>query len=134
MRGDERSVGGDDDDDGANILLPDGVLGNFAADIDACDAELFARSVVALHQDADGVAPGFGVEHAGRGADATFEFVADHARATSDIAFFNGPAMGDVESMESVFRLDVKSVDIVEIAVPSLSYDRQRPPVTFHVG
>jgi len=62
--GDERGVGGDDDDDGADIFFEDGVLGDFAADVDAGDAEFVAGSVVALHEDADGVASFFGGEHA----------------------------------------------------------------------
>ena len=42
-----------------------GMLGNFFADGNASDAELIAASVVALDEDADGVASGFGVEDAG---------------------------------------------------------------------
>ena len=59
LSGNQRSIGGDDDDDRADVVLPDRVLGNFAADVNAGDAELLARSVVALHEDADGVAAGF---------------------------------------------------------------------------
>jgi len=33
-----------------------------------------------------------------------------------------------------VFGTDVESVDVVEIAVPSLGYYGKRPPVAFHVG
>ena len=40
------------------IFLPDGVLGNLAAHVDAGNAKLLARSVVALHEDADGIASG----------------------------------------------------------------------------
>src|SRR5258708_2162381 len=56
--GDERSVGGDDDDDRSDIFFEHSVLGDFAAYVDAGDAELIARSVVALHEDADTVASG----------------------------------------------------------------------------
>jgi len=45
-------------------FLPDSVLGNFAAHIDARDAQLFARSVVALHENADSVASCCRVEYA----------------------------------------------------------------------
>ena len=46
-----------------------------------------AAAVVALHEDADGVAADFCVELARGGADAAFEFVADHAGAAADVAF-----------------------------------------------
>ena len=114
--------------------LQDGVLGNFSADVNAGDAELIAASVVALHEDADGVASGFGVEHAGGGADAAFEFVADHACAAADVAFFDGAGVGGVEGVPGVFGMDVESVDVVELAVPGFGDDGQRPPVAFHVG
>ena len=115
-------------------LAIDGVFGDFAADGDAGDAELIAGSVVALDQDADGVASSFSVEDARTGADAAFEFVADHAGSAADVAFFDGAGVGDVEGVPSIFGLDVESVDVVEIAVPGFGDDGERPPVAFHVG
>ena len=115
-------------------FLPDGVLGNFAAHVDAGDAKLLARSVVALHEDADRVASGFCVEHARTRSDSALEFVADHARAAADVAFFDGPGVSDVEGVPGVFGLHVESVDVVEIAVPGFGDDRKRPPVAFHIG
>src|SRR5579863_3331754 len=109
------------------------MVGDFFADGDAGDAELRAGSVVTLHEDADGVAAGFGVEDAGGGADAAFEFVADHACAAADIAFFDGAGVSDVEGVPGVFGADVESVDVVEPAVPSFGDDGERPEITFHV-
>ena len=111
-----------------------GMLGNFFAHGNASDAELIAASVIALDEDADGVASGFGVEDAGSGADAAFEFVADHSCAAADVAFFDGAGVGGVEGVPGVFGVDVKSVDVVEPAVPGFGDDRQRPPVAFHIG
>ncbi len=99
----------------------------------AGDAELVAASIVALHEDADGVASSLGVEHAGRSADAAFELVADHTRAAPDVTFFDRAGVGDIEGVEGVFWLDVKSVDVVEPAVPSFGDHGQRPEVAFHV-
>src|ERR1700722_3012298 len=67
LRRDERGIGGDDDDDGAGVVIfsVGGMIGNFFADGNAGDAELIAASVIALDEDADGIASGFGVEHAG---------------------------------------------------------------------
>ena len=114
-------------------LAVGGMFGDFLADGNAGDAELIAASVVALHENADGVASGFGVEHARGRSDAAFEFVADHAGAAADVAFFDRAGVGDVEGVEGVFGVDVESVDVVEPAVPGFGDHRQRPPVTFHV-
>ena len=65
------------------------MLGDFAADVDAGNAQLIAGSVVALDEDADGIASGFSVEDAGGGADAAFEFVADHSCSAAYVAFFD---------------------------------------------
>jgi hypothetical protein len=136
LRGDEWCVGGDDNDDGAGVLVVavGRMFGNFFADGNAGDAELVAASVVALDEDADGIAASFGVEHARGGADAAFEFVADHARSAADVAFFDGAGASDVEGVEGVFGVNVESVDVVEPAVPGFGDDGQRPPVAFHIG
>ena len=133
LGGDKRSVGGDDDVDGADVFFEDGVLGDFAADVDAGNAQLIAGSVVALDEDTDGIASGFGVEHAGGGADAAFEFVADHSGSAADVAFFDGAGVGGVEGVPGVFGVDVESVDVVEVAVPGFGDDGEGPPVAFHV-
>ena len=73
------------------------------------------------------------VEHAGSGADAAFEFVADHAGSAADVAFLDGAGVGGVEGVPGVFGMDVKSIDVVEPAVPGFGDNRQRPPVAFHV-
>jgi hypothetical protein len=70
LGGDERRVGGDDDDDGAGVVIAaavvtgfvGGMFGNFFADGDAGDAQLPARSIVALDEDADGIASVFGTK------------------------------------------------------------------------
>src|SRR5437660_2096639 len=123
LRGDQWRVGGHYHDDGANVPVPDRVLGNFAAHVDARDAQLLARSVVALHQYADGVTSSFGVEHARRGADAALELVADHPRAPADIALFDRTEVSRIERVERVFRFHMESIDVVEVAVPRLGDD-----------
>jgi hypothetical protein len=70
-------------------VLPDCVFGDLAADVDAGDAELLARSIVTLHEDANRIASCVGVEHAGTGSNPAFEVVADHTRAAANIAFFD---------------------------------------------
>src|SRR5215469_15897724 len=91
LRRNEGSVGGENHDDGSDIGLPDRVLGNLTAHVNASDPKLVARSVVALHENADRVAPILGIEHSRAGADATLKVVTDHAGPASDVAFFDRP-------------------------------------------
>src|SRR5260370_21687541 len=100
------------------------MFGNFAADVDSGDAELRAGSVVALHEDADGVASDFGAEHAGRRANAPLKFIADHSGAATYVALLDCAGVSGVERMEGVFGMDVKSVDVVEPAVPGFGDHR----------
>src|SRR5205807_1652901 len=102
LRRDQGRVSGHDHDDGAYILLPNRVLGDFASDVDASDPQLLPRAVVALHQHADGVSSGFDVEDARTGADTAFEFVADHSRAAADVSFFDRAGMGGVERVPGI--------------------------------
>src|SRR5579864_3554543 len=101
------------------------MLGDFASDVDAGDSQLLARAVVALHQHADGVSAGLGVEYTRTGADTAFEFVADHSGATAFVSFFDPAGMGGVESVPRIFRLHVESIDVVQVSIPGLSHDRQ---------
>src|ERR1019366_3832539 len=120
--GNERGVGGDDDDDRAYIFSVGGVLGDFLADGNARDAQLVALSVVALH------------EHARRGSYSSLEFVADHAGAAAYVAFFYGAGVRGIQGVEDVLGFHVESVDVVEIAVPGFGHHGQGPPVAFYVG
>src|SRR5215468_7530178 len=104
------------------------MLGDFATHVDACDPQLLARSVVALHQHSDGVATGFGVEHPRASSDSPLEFVTDHAGSTANIAFFHRSGMCGVEGVPGIFRLHVESVDVVQISVPSFGNYGQGPP------
>src|ERR1019366_1030763 len=134
LRGNERGVGGGDDDDRAYIFSVGGVLGDFLADGNARDAQLVALSVVALHEHADRVAARFRVEHARRGSYSSLEFVADHAGAAAYVAFFYGAGVRGIQGVEDVLGFHVESVDVVEIAVPGFGHHGQGPPVAFHVG
>src|SRR5262249_52868308 len=96
----------------------------------AGDAQLIAPPEIRLHQNADRVSAGLLIEPARCRADAALEAITDHAGAAANIAFADGTALCRIERVKDVLRLDVKAVDIVEIAVPGLSDHRQRPPVT----
>ncbi len=104
------------------------------ADGDAGDAQLTAHAVVCLHQYADGVGPVVDVNHARTGPRAALEFVADHAGPSADIALRNRSAARAVESGEDVLRPNMEAVDVVELAVPRLGNDRQRPPISGRIG
>src|SRR5258705_4334172 len=78
LRRDERSVGGDNDNDGAALgnfggLVGVGIFGgNFPADRNSGDAEILAGAEVALDEDADGVAAVILSELARGSADPSF--------------------------------------------------------------
>src|SRR6267378_8517552 len=136
LRGDERGVGGDDNNDGAAFgdfggLVGVGIFGgDFTANRDSGDAKILARAEVALDEDPDGVAAVFFRELARRCADASFEAAADHAGATADIAFVDATRLRGFDGVESVLGFDVEAVDVVQPTIPGFSDDRQRPPVT----
>src|SRR6516162_3695659 len=109
------------------------VCSGISAYVDPRNPQLFASSVVTLHQHSDGVAPSIGVQHARTRPDPALELVANHAGAAAHIALLHWTGMSRVESMPRVFRLHVKSVDVVEVSVPRLGDDRQRPPVALHI-
>ena len=103
---------------GSHVFFPDPLFRNFAPDGHAGDSQLVASSVVALHQHADSVPTVFGIEHSGCRANATLEFVADHPGTAAYISFFNRAGMCGIERMKDVLGLHVKTVHIVQIAVP----------------
>jgi hypothetical protein len=100
----------------------------------AGDEQAVAQAVVGLHQHAERVRGLTASDHARGGADAALELVADHAGAAADVALRDRAARGSVERRIHVCGLDVKAVDVVEMAVPGLGDDRQRPPVAGRVG
>jgi len=140
LRGDDRGVSGDDDDDRATLGDFGGLVGvrifggDFAADGNSGDAEILARAEVALDEDADGVAAVFFGELAGRCADAAFVAAADHAGAAADVAFFDATGLRGIDGVEGVLGLDVEAVDVVEPAVPCFGDDGKRPPVAGGIG
>src|SRR5271169_3180215 len=101
------------------------MIGDFLPDGDPGNAQLSALSVIALHEHSDRVAAEFGGKDARRGADAAFEFVANHSRAAANIAFFDSTAMGSIEGVESMFGLHVETVHVVQVIVGGFGDDRQ---------
>src|SRR6266550_6598659 len=136
----ERRVGADDNDDRATVQIAEcsgGVgtlVGNLLADRDPRDAKIFARAIVALHQDTDCVGADFRFDFSRRRADAALEFVADHSRPAADVAFFDGAVVCGIDRVERVFGFDVKSIDVIEPAIPRFRDDGQRPPITGWIG
>src|SRR5882724_1532707 len=99
---DERRVRGNHDDDRAVVVVDERgagvriVGGNFPADGNAGNAQIIFRSVIALHQNSNRIAAFLFAQLAGRGADASFEAIANHSRAAADGAFFHSAAMRGV--------------------------------------
>jgi hypothetical protein len=102
-------------------------VGDLLAHRDASNTELTARAVVALHEHADGVATGFSIEHARRGADATLESMAYHAGATTNVSLRDPATGGAIQRGDGMRGCHVKAVDVVESAVVGLGDNRQPP-------
>src|SRR6202021_1975361 len=60
-------------------------------------------------------------------SDASLESKTDHARSAADIAFGNLSRCRAIHGLEHVLRLHVKSVDVVEMAVPCFGNYREGP-------
>src|SRR5207247_5792529 len=54
---------------------------------------------------------------------------ADHSGAAADAPLRDRAALRAVERVRDVVRRDVKAVNVVQPAIPSLSDDRQAPPI-----
>ena len=63
----------------------------------------------------------------GRCADASFEIVAEHSRASADAPFSGNAAGGRCDCLEHVLLVEVKGVDVIERAVVGLGDDWQHP-------
>jgi hypothetical protein len=74
------------------------------------------------------------IEDSGTRTDAAFEFVANHAGAAANIAFFNGAGVRHIKSVPGILGFHMESVDVVEVAVPGFGDNGQGPPVAFHIG
>src|SRR6267378_2704442 len=121
---DERRVRGNNDDDRAMVVIHKRsagvryISGNFSSHGNAGDAQIVFRAVVALHKNSNRVTAVFCVQLAGGCADSSFEAVADHSGATANVAFRNRAGRRGIDGVQSVLRLHVESVDVVEPAVP----------------
>ena len=103
---------------------------NLLADRHSRDRELLAPPAIRLHERADRVGrhrrPSFlHGDHARGRAVAAFELVGDHPRSAADAAFRDRTALRGLERLIDMFRLHMKAIDVVEIAVPRLRHDRQ---------
>src|SRR5258708_17455464 len=133
---DEWGVRRNNHDDRAVVLVYEGSAGvrissdNLSANRNPCNAQIVFRAVVALHKNSDRISAIFRVELARSRADSSLESIADHSRATADVAFLDGAGCCGIYGVQSVLRLHVESVDVIEPAVPRFRDDRQLPPVT----
>src|SRR6202035_6190764 len=121
----QRGIGRHHHDDGAVLGESPGHhegvrfgRGDFAPDRNTGDPQIVPRAVIALYEYAHRVAAILRLQAARRSADPALVAVAYHAGAAADAAFFDGSGMRAVEGMQHMLWLDVKSVDVVQPAVP----------------
>src|SRR5207245_4993039 len=87
---------------------------NFSTDRNPGNAQIIFHAVVALHKNSNRVPAVFRVELSGSRADSSFESVANHSRATANIAFLNGTGRCGIDGVQSVLGLYVETIDVVE--------------------
>src|SRR4051812_39430104 len=134
----ERCIGREDDQDRARFAdaragevewVITGELARAAADLatdwDARNRELSTDAVVRLHEHAERIATEFGGEFARTCTDAAFVLVTHHAGAPADTAFGHRAGTRATERGEHVLGFNVKSIDVVQPAVPGFRDDRQ---------
>ena len=80
------------------------------SDGNAGDAQRVANAIVRLHEDANQVLNAADCHAPRRGADATLELVADHARAAADVAFSNCTPRRALQGSRDMLGADRKSV------------------------
>ncbi len=130
LRGQQRSVRRHHDNDGPNIVRrfhrrSRRRTGQLLPHRRARDPQLFLRSAIALHQRCYMIR----TSHARRRSDAALKSKANHSSAAADIAFRNTSGCGRIHGVIHVFRLYVKSVDVVEPAVPRFRNNWKRPEI-----
>src|SRR5579862_2765122 len=124
----QRSVCGHHNDDRANVRAT-AIKRNLVAHRDARDAKEMTGTEITLNECANRVATKVFRELARRGACSALEFEADHSGAATHVALCNRSRMCVLHSGVCVFRLYVETIDVVEIAIPSLRHNWKRPPV-----
>lgn len=118
LAGNERSVGGNNDDDrtalrGIASLLKILLRGQYPPDRNAIDAQEIAFAVVSLDEHAHGIVSIAGGDDARGGADSTFELVADHARPAPDIPFCDATALRRSQRVIGMLLRDGEAIDVV---------------------
>src|ERR1700729_1406499 len=84
---------------------------------------------VALDQHSYGVATVFFAKLARCRAGAAFPFETNHSRSAADVTFGDRTAMCTGHRCVSVGRRHMKTIDVVQVAVPGFGDDGKRPPV-----
>ena len=91
------------------------------------DAQRVAQAVVGLHEHAERERLAGDGDDARRRADATFEFVTDHAGAAADVALGHRTGRCRLERAKDVLRPHMETIDVIQMPVPGL---RRRPAAT----
>src|SRR5439155_23403382 len=134
----QRCIGCDHNNDRTRFLLVN-VAGNLLANWDSSNCELRAASAIGLNESADCIGAsrtGFILhfDHARGSPGSAFELVTDHPGPAADASLFDWATVGRLECVPDVVWFNVKAINVVEPAVPSLGHHRQAPPVSGLIG
>src|SRR5579885_3384435 len=123
----QRSIGCGDDYDRTKFSRSRIGGPKMCSNRNAADYQLAGPAAIELHNHAERVTALIAWQPARRSADSALPSIADHPGAAPDVAFRNRSPSRSVQGRECVSGLDVKAVGIVQVAVPRLRDDRQRP-------
>ena len=130
LRGKQRSIRCHHDDDGSRIFSRADNRGRgwsrqLRAHRRAGNSQLPLGAAIALHQRRHPI----GTSHAGRRSNAALESKANHSGAAADVAFRHASGRRAIHGLEHMRGLYVKSVDVVQKAVPRFRNNWERPEI-----
>ena len=134
----QRRIRGDDSNTGAAFFFIN-FAGNLLSNGDTSDNELRSSAKVCLQENADDEAAKracfvFHLDLARRRPVSAFELVTDHSCPAADAPLLQRGAVRTIESVPDIFRFNMKTIDVVEPAVPRLCDNRQTPPIASLIG
>ena len=131
----QRRIGSNGNHDGTHARLADIDLAperrrhiiQYLADRIPRHPQRFSYAVVGLHQSANGPAALLSAQHPRSGADATLEFMANHARATTHIALLDRAGPCILQRQLHMLGAHVLAPDVIQGAIVGFQYHRHAP-------
>src|SRR5262249_21296808 len=122
--GQERGVGGNNNNDGAFVFHTYFWSRDFFSHRNSSDAQVFTVALIGLDQNTNGIRPRLADLARGR-PNSSGKIVTSCSRAAPDIAFLDLAATGAIQGPEHMIFLDVEAGNVAHRAIPNLGHNRQ---------